>query len=81
MEGVLAQNLTADYGEGRGIVMVAGNADTLERVKWSLQMLRLYESKLPVQIVSRYHKSPLLIGGSITSRQNDRRHTALSGRK
>ena len=52
MEDVLAKNLTADYGEGRGIVMVAGNADTLKRVKWSLQMLRSYDSKLPVQIVS-----------------------------
>ncbi|RSH83812.1 hypothetical protein EHS25_005427 [Saitozyma podzolica] len=52
MEDVLARNLTGDYGEGRGIVMVAGNADTLQRVKWSLQMLRSYESTLPVQI---YH--------------------------
>jgi hypothetical protein len=52
MEDVLARNLTTDYGEGRGIVMVAGNADTLQRVKWSLQMLRSYDSTLPVQIVS-----------------------------
>ena len=52
METVLAQGLTEDYGEGRGIVMVAGNADTLRRVKWSIQMLRSYESTLPVQIVS-----------------------------
>ena len=52
MEDVLAQNLTSEYGGGRGIVMVAGNADTLRRVKWSLQMLRSYESTLPVQIVS-----------------------------
>ena len=52
MEDVLAKNLTGDYGEGRGIVMVAGNADTLQRVKWSIQMLRSYESTLPVQIVS-----------------------------
>jgi hypothetical protein len=57
MEDVLARNLTGDYGEGRGIVMVAGNADTLQRVKWSLQMLRSYESTLPVQIVSAT-KSP-----------------------
>jgi hypothetical protein len=49
---VLAQNLTDRYGEGRGIVMVAGNADTLWRVKWSLEMLRSYDSTLPVQIVS-----------------------------
>ncbi|KAK4688144.1 alpha 1,2-mannosyltransferase, partial [Tremellales sp. Uapishka_1] len=51
MEYVLAKNLTAQYGEGRGIVLVAGNADTLQRVKWSLQMLRSYGSTLPVQIV------------------------------
>lgn len=51
MEDVLARNLTGDYGEGRGIVMVAGNADTLQRVKWSIQMLRSYQSTLPVQIV------------------------------
>ncbi|WVQ97918.1 hypothetical protein IAU59_005035 [Kwoniella sp. CBS 9459] len=52
MEHVLAEKLTDQYGEGRGIVMVAGNADTLTRVKWSLQMLRSYNSTLPVQI---YH--------------------------
>jgi len=52
MEGVLAENLTQKYGAGRGIVMVAGNADTLTRVKWSLQMLRSYGSTLPVQVVS-----------------------------
>lgn len=52
MEEVLDKNLTAHYGEGRGIVMVAGNADTLWRVKWSLQMLRSYGSTLPVQVVS-----------------------------
>ncbi|OCF42356.1 hypothetical protein I317_03860 [Kwoniella heveanensis CBS 569] len=52
MEHVLAEGLTEQYGEGRGIVMVAGNADTLTRVKWSLQMLRSYGSTLPVQI---YH--------------------------
>ena len=48
---VLAKKLHEQYGEGRGIVMVAGNADTLKRVKWSLEMLRSYGSKLPVQIV------------------------------
>ncbi|WVR04521.1 hypothetical protein IAU60_001525 [Kwoniella sp. DSM 27419] len=52
MEHVLAEDLISNYGEGRGIVTVAGNADTLQRVKWSLQMLRSYGSKLPVQI---YH--------------------------
>lgn len=52
METVLKKGLTEKYGEGRGIVMVAGNADTLMRVKWSLMMLRSYESTLPVQIVS-----------------------------
>ncbi len=52
MEDVLEKNLTAQYGKGRGIVMVAGNADTMQRAKWSLQMLRSYGSKLPVQIVS-----------------------------
>ena len=50
MEYVLEEGLINHYGEGRGIVMVAGNADTLTRVKWSVQMLRSYDSKLPVQI-------------------------------
>ena len=53
MEGVLARGDHLQWGEGRGIVMVAGNADTLQRVKWSLMMLRSYGSELPVQIVSR----------------------------
>lgn len=52
MEDVLAQNLTEQYGYGRGIVYVAGNADTLRRVKWALVMLRGYGCELPVQIVS-----------------------------
>ncbi|KAK6903885.1 hypothetical protein I203_107395 [Kwoniella mangroviensis CBS 8507] len=52
MEGVLESGEHENYGEGRGIVMVAGNADTLQRVKWSLGMLRSYGSELPVQI---YH--------------------------
>ena len=55
MENELERGMTDRYGEGRGIVMIAGNADTLQRVKWSLQMLRSYESKLPVQIVSHCH--------------------------
>jgi hypothetical protein len=52
MEDVLARNLTQHYGVGRGIVMVAGNADTLKRVKWTLMMLRKYGCGLPVQVVS-----------------------------
>ncbi|WWC67796.1 uncharacterized protein I206_101709 [Kwoniella pini CBS 10737] len=52
MEGVLNRGEIEQVGQGRGIVMVAGNADTLQRVKWSLQMLRSYGSELPVQI---YH--------------------------
>jgi alpha 1,2-mannosyltransferase len=52
MEDVLARNLTQNYGHGRGIVMTAGNADTLKRVKWTLMMLRGYGCGLPVQIVS-----------------------------
>ncbi|CDZ97044.1 Alpha-mannosyltransferase [Phaffia rhodozyma] len=44
---------TQNYGSGRGIVLSAGNADTLERVLYILRMLRhVYHSKLPVQI---YH--------------------------
>ncbi|KAK1926445.1 mannosyltransferase putative-domain-containing protein [Papiliotrema laurentii] len=58
MEDVLAHNLTADYGQGRGIVMVAGNADTLQRAKWSIQMLRSYDSELPVQIYHFPSESP-----------------------
>lgn len=53
MEVVLAQGQTSHYGLGRGIVLVAGNADTLRRVKWMLMMLRSYGSTLPVQIVSQ----------------------------
>jgi len=52
MESVLARDLLSKTGEGRGIVMVAGNADTLHRVKWSVQMMRKYGTKLPVQVVS-----------------------------
>lgn len=51
MEDVSARNLTQQYGSGRGIVMVAGNADTLKRVKWTLMMMRDYGCGLPVQIV------------------------------
>lgn len=51
MEEMLGRNMTEQYGSGRGIVMVAGNADTLQRVRWSLEMIRSYGSKLPVQIV------------------------------
>ncbi|KAJ9092567.1 hypothetical protein QFC21_006798 [Naganishia friedmannii] len=49
---VVAKNKTADYGFGRGIVMVAGNADTLERVKWSVAYMRSQGTTLPVQV---YH--------------------------
>ena len=52
MEDALSRNATQHYGAGRGIVMVAGNADTLQRVKWTLMMLRGYGCGLPVQIVS-----------------------------
>lgn len=61
MEDVLARNLTAQYGHGRGIVMTAGNADTLKRVKWTLMMLRGYGSGLPVQIVSMILPCGLLV--------------------
>ncbi len=75
MEDVEAQGLLEKYGEGRGIVMVAGNADTLQRVKWSIQMLRSYESKLPVQIVGP-PRGKLQIsqadGGSTISRRKGR---------
>jgi alpha 1,2-mannosyltransferase len=82
MEGVLQQGLTEYYGEGRGIVMVAGNADTLQRVKWTLKMLRSYESTLPVQIVC-----PLVMGVviadviSIISRRNGRATMIRYGRR
>ncbi|TXT06091.1 hypothetical protein VHUM_03564 [Vanrija humicola] len=52
METLVDSTELKDVGEGRGIVMVAGNVDTLMRVKWSVQMLRSYGSKLPVQV---YH--------------------------
>ncbi|EIW68801.1 hypothetical protein TREMEDRAFT_71915 [Tremella mesenterica DSM 1558] len=52
MDTLVGSELLERYGEGRGIVMVAGNADTLQRAKWSLMMLRSYGSQLPVQI---YH--------------------------
>lgn len=34
------QGATKNYGEGRGIVTIAGNADTLERVLYMLRMMR-----------------------------------------
>ena len=52
MEEVSRSGSLKETGEGRGIVMVAGNADTLQRAIWSLKMLRSYNSSLPVQIVS-----------------------------
>lgn len=52
METLVGSQELKDVGEGRGIVMVAGNVDTLMRVKWSVQMLRSYGSQLPVQVVS-----------------------------
>ncbi|ODN80348.1 hypothetical protein L202_02608 [Cryptococcus amylolentus CBS 6039] len=52
LETLLDAGRMDEYGEGRGVVMVAGNADTLMRVKWSLEMFRSYGSKLPVLI---YH--------------------------
>ncbi|ODN86310.1 hypothetical protein L198_07328 [Cryptococcus wingfieldii CBS 7118] len=52
LETLLDAGRMDDYGEGRGVVMVAGNADTLMRVKWSLEMMRSYGSTLPVLI---YH--------------------------
>ncbi|OXB37179.1 hypothetical protein LQV05_003825 [Cryptococcus neoformans] len=58
MEGVLKRREHEKYGEGRGIVTVAGNADTLQRVKWSLQMLRSYGSELPVEIYHFPSESP-----------------------
>lgn len=39
-------------GGGRGIVMVAGNADTLRRVIWSVRFMRDRGSTLPVEV---YH--------------------------
>lgn len=67
MEDVLARNLTQNYGHGRGIVMTAGNADTLKRVKWTLMMLRGYGCGLPVQIVSTQSldNGPWLMDSSI----------------
>ena len=52
MEEVSRSGSLEKTGEGRGIVMVAGNADTLQRAIWSLKMLRSYNSSLTVQIVS-----------------------------
>ena len=40
------QGVMADYGEGRGIVMQAGNADTLQRAIYTLRMLRKRPSSL-----------------------------------
>ncbi|TYJ56265.1 hypothetical protein B9479_002950 [Cryptococcus floricola] len=52
LETLLDAGRMEEYGEGRGVVMVAGNADTLMRVKWSVEMMRSYGSELPVLI---YH--------------------------
>ena len=40
------------WGEGRGIVIVAGNIDTFKRVGVTLRMLRTdLKSKLPIEVV------------------------------
>lgn len=52
MRDIQAQGLTNNHGEGRGIVMVAGNADTLTRVKWSVAYMRSQGTTLPIQV---YH--------------------------
>jgi hypothetical protein len=49
---VLAQGLHLKMGKGRGIVMVAGNADTFQRVVWSVKYMRSKGTTLPVQV---YH--------------------------
>lgn len=53
-EEVLAKKAHENYGQGRGIVMVAGNADTFKRVSWSVQYMRKQGGNLPVQV---YHFS------------------------
>jgi alpha 1,2-mannosyltransferase len=40
------QGAMENYGEGRGIVMQAGNADTLQRAIYTLRMLRKRASPL-----------------------------------
>ncbi|GHJ88582.1 hypothetical protein NliqN6_4984 [Naganishia liquefaciens] len=51
-EEVVKKNRLEAFGQGRGIVMVAGNADTLQRVKWSVAYMRQQGTTLPVQV---YH--------------------------
>lgn len=52
MRDVQREGLLKRTGHGRGIVMVAGNADTLHRVKWSVALMRSRGGRLPVQV---YH--------------------------
>lgn len=52
LEGLDGTPALENKGKGRGIVMQAGNSDTLKRAAWSIEFMRSRGSKLPVQIVS-----------------------------
>lgn len=59
MEALIDTPTLNDYGEeGHGIVMVAGNADTLQRAVWSIQVMRKRGTVLPVQIFHFPEEAP-----------------------
>jgi len=53
MESLIGTPALENRGTGRGIVMQAGNVDTLRRAVWSIRYMRAHGSTLPVQIVSQ----------------------------
>ncbi|EJT50851.1 hypothetical protein A1Q1_07959 [Trichosporon asahii var. asahii CBS 2479] len=58
MEGLIDGPELRNTGNGTGIVFVAGNADTLLRTKWAVQMLRSSGCSLPVEIACFPEEAP-----------------------
>lgn len=58
MESLIDGPELRNTGNGTGIVFVAGNADTLLRTKWAVQMLRSSGCKLPVEIACFPEEAP-----------------------
>lgn len=52
METLIGSPKLQETGTGRGIVMQAGNSNTLRRAFWSIKYMRQKGCTLPVRIVS-----------------------------
>jgi hypothetical protein len=52
METLVDTPALTNTGKGRGIVMQAGNVDTMMRALWSIKYMRQNGCTLPVKIVS-----------------------------